>query len=114
MREPSSELDIDYGEYGRSDHSTAGQTMPTNLPPDYKPKPASDPTDPADPSVPGAAPAFPPPSDEDALDGPKGIPRPGPNVGVPGPGSDVVDPPGWAVPPVVPGEEPAPEGAPAF
>lgn len=83
--------------------------MPTDLPPDYKPKPAHDPADPADPAVPGAVPAFPPVGGEDSVDVPTGAPRPG---------SDVSDPPGWAVPPVVPGGDredvPLPAGMPTF
>ena len=31
------------------------------------------------------------------------MPQPGPPVGVPGPGADVIDPPGWSIPPVSPG-----------
>ena len=83
--------------------------MPTDLPPDYKPKPKSDPNDPADPNEPGAVPAFPPVGGEDALD---------PNGSGAGGGSDVVDPPGWSVPPVTPGgdrgNEPLPAGMPTF
>lgn len=83
--------------------------MPTDLPPDYKPKPKDDPADPADPAVPGAVPAFPTPGGDDAVD---------PQGGEPRPGSDVVDPPGWGVPPVVPGggreDVPQPAGMPTF
>lgn len=84
--------------------------MPTNLPPDYKPKPANDPGNPADPNVPGSAPAFPPEPGEDVRDPASPSPRPG---------GDVIDPsPGWSVPPLVPGAEPtndpAPAGMPTF
>lgn len=75
--------------------------MPTDLPPDYRPKPMPDPE-----------------PQGDSVDGPGGVPQPGPNVGVPGPGADVVDPPGWAVPPLTPGEGgmgvPQPAGTPTF
>ncbi len=79
--------------------------MPTDLPPDYKPKPANDPANPADPAVPGSVPAYPPEQGEDSRD---------PSGGTPRPGSDVVDPPGWTVPPIAPGETPAPAGMPAI
>ena len=80
--------------------------MPTDLPPDYKPKPVADP---ANPTVPGAVPASPPAGGEDAVDVPGGAARPG---------SDVFDPPGWAAPPVAPGGDrgdvPLPAGMPTF
>lgn len=83
--------------------------MPTDLPPDYKPKPKDDPNDPADPAVPGSVPSYPPVGGDDAVD---------PQGGEPRPGSDVVDPPGWGVPPVVPGggreDVPLPAGMPIF
>ncbi len=83
--------------------------MPTDLPPDYKPRPVDNPADPADPTVPGAVPAFPPTGGDDSVDVPGSAPRPG---------SDVSDPPGWAVPPVVPGGDrgdvPLPAGMPTF
>lgn len=72
--------------------------MPTDLPPDYKPKPARDPNDPVDPTVPGSAPAYPPVQGEDSRDDPAGVPHPG---------ADVIDPPGWSIPPIVPGGDPA-------
>jgi hypothetical protein len=82
--------------------------MPTDLPPDYKPRPANDPNDPVDPGVPGSAPAYPPQQGDDSRD-------PGGNAL---PGSDVVDPPGWPVPPTMPGREPdqvpLPAGTPVF
>ena len=71
--------------------------MPTELPPDYKPQPARDPNNPADPDVPGSVPAYPPQQGEDAV----GDPTPDPQTG-----PDVQDPPGWRVPPIVPGREP--------
>ena len=83
--------------------------MPTDLPPDYKPQPVNDPANPADPAVPGSAPAFPPVQGEDSKDDAGGAPRPG---------ADVVDPPGWGVPPIAPGVEPdkvpLPAGMPTF
>lgn len=83
--------------------------MPTDLPPDYKPRPVDDPANPADPAVPGAVPAIPEPGGADAVD---------PGTGAPRPGNDVSDPPGWAVPPVVPGGDkadvPLPAGMPTF
>ena len=82
--------------------------MPTDLPPDYKPQPAKDPNNPADPDVPGSTQAYPPVQGEDSRDDPTGIPKPGP---------DVVDPPGWKVPPIIPGEDediPLPAGTPSF
>lgn len=86
--------------------------MPTDLPPDYKPKPASDPIDP------GSTPAYPPAPGEDVPGEPVGVPQPGPGVGVPGPSGDVVDPPGWSEPPILPGgqpsEVPSPAGMPTF
>lgn len=80
--------------------------MPTDLPPDYKPRPKRDPADPADPDVPGSGPAYPPAQGEDSRDDAAGAP--------PAPGEDVVDPPGWGMPPRVPGETPAPAGGPIF
>ena len=83
--------------------------MPTDLPPDYKPQPANDP---------GATPAYPPAPGEDAPGEPTNVPQPGPGVGMPGPGGDVVDPPGWSEPPLMPGgspaEVPTPAGTPTF
>ena len=79
--------------------------MPTDLPPDYKPQPVNDPANPADPAVPGSVPAYPPERGEDARDAPGGNPLPG---------ADVVDLPGWTVPPGLPGETPAPAGMPTF
>ena len=79
--------------------------MPTDLPPDYKPQPKSDPNNPADPSVSGSVPAYPPAQGEDSRDEPTGIPRPG---------ADVVDPPGWHIPGGNPDEVPLPAGAPTF
>lgn len=78
--------------------------MPTDLPPDYKPRPADGPAQPADPAVPGSVPAYPPEQGADARD-------PG---GAQEPGADVVDPPGWTVPSNRPGETPLPAGAPTF
>ena len=82
--------------------------MPTDLPPDYKPQPHDVPNDPADPAVPGSVPAVPRPGGDDSVD-PTSMPRPG---------ADVVDPPGWSVPPVVPGGDrgdvPLPAGMPTF
>ena len=90
--------------------------MPTELPPDYKPKPVRDPHHPGDnPVEPGA-----PGEDSPGAPGraPGGVPQPGPGVGVPGPGPDVVDPPGWAEPPLEPGGFPSgvptPAGTPSF
>jgi hypothetical protein len=84
--------------------------MPTDLPPDYKPQPANDPNNPVDPSVPGSKSAYPPETGEDARD-PSGVQPPRP-------GADNVDPPGWPVPPVVPGGDksdvPLPAGMPTF
>ncbi len=60
--------------------------MPTDLPPDYQPKPVNDPNDPRDPNTPGSTPAYPPTPGEDSPGEPIGIPQPGPGVGVPGPG----------------------------
>jgi hypothetical protein len=98
------------------DHPTKGQTMPTDLPPDYKPKPAANPDNPADPNNPGS-PTYPPGQGDDALDRPT-VPQPGPGVGAPGPGPDVFDPPGWSVPPIAPGsnpgEGPTPASTPTF
>ena len=92
--------------------------MPTDLPPDYVPKPFNDPNNPADPNSPGSTPAYPPVPGEDSPGEPVGIPQPGPGVGIPGPGGDVVDPPGWSEPPVLPGgfpsEVPTPAGTPTF
>ncbi len=79
--------------------------MPTDLPPDYKPRPRTDPNNPADPEVPGSVPAYPPVQGEDARDEPTGAPQPG---------ADVVDPPGWGLPPIAPAELPSPAGAPTF
>ena len=71
--------------------------MPTDLPPDYKPKPLPDPG------------AVAPPAGGDSKN-PGVSEHPGPGVGAPGPGADggdVVDPsPGWG-----PGS-PAPAGGP--
>lgn len=82
--------------------------MPTDLPPDYKPQPANDPNSPVDPSVPGSGPAYPPEQGDDARDPAAGKPA----------GGDLVDPPGWSVPPIVPGGDPAevplPAGMPTF
>ena len=92
--------------------------MPTDLPPDYKPRPINDPTNPADPNTPGSTPAYPPTPGEDSPAEPIGVPQPGPGVGVPGPGPDVIDPPGWSEPPIAPGgypvEIPTPAGTPTF
>ena len=89
--------------------------MPTDLPPDYKPKPARDPNDPTDASAPGAVPI---PPGSDVRDGGSDVPQPGPNVGVPGPGVDVIDPTGWSEPPLAPGGAPigvpTPAGTPTF
>lgn len=82
--------------------------MPTDLPPDYKPRPI---TDPADPTAPGSNPAYPPIPGDD-MPG-VSVPQPGPPVGVPGPDADVVDPPGWSEPPIVPGQNPVPVPSPA-
>ena len=81
--------------------------MPTDLPPDYKPRPMSDPADAGNP-VPA------PPKGEDSRDGQPGVPRPGPDagVGLPGADGDVVDPTG--VPGGVPAGVPAPAGLPTF
>lgn len=82
--------------------------MPTDLPPDYKPRPVNDPSDPVVPDVPGSAPAYPPAQGDDSRD----------PAGSPGKGSDVVDPPGWPVPPTRPGIDPdavpLPAGTPTF
>ena len=82
--------------------------MPTDLPPDYKPQPAHDPNNPADPAVPGSGPAYPPEQGEDSRDDP----------GAPRPGKDLIDPPGWSVPPLAPGGDPddvpLPAGMPTF
>ncbi len=80
--------------------------MPTDLPPDYKPKPAADP----DAKDPTAAPA----PDQDSVDGARGVPRPGPGVGVgrPGTDGDVVDPSGF--PKDDPLGIPSPAGMPTF
>lgn len=82
--------------------------MPTDLPPDYKPKPADDPNDPVVPGAPGSEPAYPPSQGDDARD----------PAGSPGKGADVVDPPGWPVPPTRPGVDPdsvpLPAGTPTF
>ena len=83
--------------------------MPTDLPPDYRPKSAPEPKKPGPP-------ALPMPQGEDARD-PMGTPRPTPNAGTPGPKGDVVDPPGWAEPVGGPGEGlgvPTPAGTPSF
>ena len=83
--------------------------MPTDLPPDYKPQPANDPNSPVDPGVPGSGPAYPPEQGDDARDAPTGVPEPG---------ADVLDTPGWSRPPLVPGVDPAgtplPAGMPIF
>ena len=88
--------------------------MPTDLPPDYKPKPASDPANPPHPNDPGAVA---PPAGEDARD-PTGRPDSGPRSGVPGSDGDVVDPPGWPEPATGPGDSPigvpSPAGTPSF
>ncbi len=77
--------------------------MPTDLPPDYKPKPLPDPG-----AVPDSG-AVEPPKGSDSRD-PGVSEHPGSGAGVPGPGDDggdVVDPsPGWG-----PGS-PAPAGGP--
>ena len=69
--------------------------MPTDLPPDYKPKPMPDPANPGAVPDPGAVA---PPSGGDSRD-PGVSEHPGPGAGAPGPGADggdVVDPsPGW-------------------
>ena len=59
------------------------------------------------PNVPGSPQAYPPAQGEDARDAPTTVPQPG---------ADVVDPPGWTVPPVAPGADPdpLPAGAPVF
>ncbi len=79
--------------------------MPTDLPPDYKPQPKADPNSPIDPTMPGTTPAYPPAQGEDSRDEPMGVPRPG---------ADVVDPPGWHIPGGNPDEVPLPAGAPTF
>ena len=86
--------------------------MPTDLPPDYVPRPANDPVSP------GSTPAYPPTPGEDVPGEPVGIPNPDPGPGIPGPQGDVVDPPGWSEPPLTPGgtpvELPTPAGTPTF
>lgn len=73
--------------------------MPTDLPPDYKPRPANNPASPVDPAVPGSKPAYPPEQGEDARD---------PTGDGPQPGEDVVGPLG------APGGMPAPAGMPSI
>lgn len=75
--------------------------MPTDLPPDYKPKPVNDPNDPAAPWSPGSNPAYPPTQGEDV---PGDVPKPGSGTGLPGSDADSVDPAGV----------PAPAGTPSF
>ena len=85
--------------------------MPTDLPPDYVPKPLPD----AD--KPGLAPSDPGAPGSD-MPGSTGVPQPGAGVGAPGVQPDVLDPPGWAEPPLAPGGFPAgvptPAGTPTF
>ena len=89
--------------------------MPTDLPPDYKPRPASDPANPPHPNDPGAVA---PPRGEDVRD-PSGRPSSGPRSpeGA-GPSGDVVDPPGWGEPSLGPDSNPlgvpSPAGTPTF
>ena len=73
--------------------------MPTDLPPDYKPQPAADPTNP------GSSPGIPPATGEDSKDPMN--PKPGPVTGVPGLGGDVGDVPD-------PAGTPVPAGMPSF
>ena len=82
-------------------------TMPTDLPPDYVPKPINDPNDPRDPNTPGSTPAYPPAPGEDfARRADRHAPARARRRRA-GTGRDVVDPPGWSEPPIMPGGTPA-------